>query len=269
MIKLLLVFICSVLSFSASAQTVAKVGSVNISKAEFEKNYQQTLNNSRSLTRPPTRKEHLEDMVRFKLGLQEAKKSKVKSNPLVKKSLELALYKGLLEVNLSKQVDKIKVSESEMKSYYSKNPHMRSSHIFIRLPKNPTQTQIAEAKARANKIYADVVTGKKKWSVYVRAYSDDEVTKVNSGDLGYHSSSSLYPDYYAALKPLKVGGLSKPFKGLLGFHIVKKTGQLSYERADKNATKIAVFNQKRFKILDNYFNNLKKKYKVSYNNDAL
>ncbi len=269
MIKQSFLTLCLGLSFSASAQTVAQIGSVKISKSDFEKSYQQTLQNSRSLTRPPTRQEHLEDMIRFKLGLQEAAKLNVAKNPAVKKSLELTLYKGLLEVKLSKQVDKIKVSEKEMRAFYKKHPHMRSSHIFIRFPENPTPQQIKKITSRANKIYTHILSDKKKWPVHVKNYSDDEPTKIIAGDLGYHSSSSLYPSYYSTLKSLKIGSISKPFRGLFGLHIVKKTDQLSFEDADKNAIKITVFNKKRFLILNKYFNNLKKKYNVSYNNDAL
>ncbi len=268
MAKLLLI-ISLLFTIPTFAQTLAQIGNTKISKAQFEKSYLEALSNTKSLTRPPTKKEHLEDMIRFQLGLQEAAKSNLKANPLVKKALNLTLYKGLIEIKLAKKVEKIKVSKKEMTDFYARNPHMRSSHIFIRLPENPNKKQIAEAKVRVNKIYKDVASGKKKWSVYVRMYSDDESTKTRSGDLGYHSSSSLYPVFYKNLKLLKVGQVSKPFLGLFGFHIIKKTGQLSFERSDKNATKIAVFNKKRFKILDNYFDGLKKKYKVYSKKDLL
>jgi peptidyl-prolyl cis-trans isomerase C/peptidyl-prolyl cis-trans isomerase D len=254
---------------SAQAQIMAKVGNKTITKKEFDKSYAKALENSQSLKRLPSREEHLEDLVRFELGLLEAKKTKVASNPNVKRALELTLYKGLLEVNLADKIDKIKVSESEMKSYYRKNPQMRSSHIFVRLPENPNSKQIKEAKARANKIYSTVLTQKKPWEVNVRNLSDDELTKATSGDMGYHDSSTLYPAYYDALKPLKVGQIAKPVRGLYGYHIIKKTGQLSYDRADKNIIKLSVFNEKRFEVLDAYFSSLKRKHRVSYNKDAL
>ncbi len=269
MIKQTFLILCLSFGFSAWAQTIAKIGSTKISKPEFEKSYKQTLNNSRALMRPPTRQEHLEDMIRFKLGLKEAKKSKLAAHPTVKKSLELALYKGLLEIKLSKEINKIKVSENEMRASYKKNPHIRSSHIFIRFPQNPTPQQVKNITSRANKVYAQILAKKKKWPIHVENYSDDESTKTDAGDLGYHGPDSLYPAYYAVLKSLKIGDISKPFRGLFGLHIVKKTHQLSFQKADKNAIKITVFNKKRFKILNSYFNSLKKKYGVSYNKGAL
>jgi parvulin-like peptidyl-prolyl isomerase len=251
------------------AATIAKVGDQTISDTEFKKSYAKALENGASLNRLPTKEEHLQDMIKFKLGLIEAEKTNLKSNPLVAKALELELYKGLLEVNLAGAVNKIKVSEKEMQTYYKNNPYMRSSHIFIRLPKAANTAQIAEASKRADKIYNSVVKNKSPWSVQVRKFTDDTQSKTTEGDLGYHGSNTLHPAYYDALKALQINSISKPVKGLFGFHIIKKTGQLSYERSDKNAIKLAVFNQKRYQIFDKYFKGLASKHKVSVNKNSL
>lgn len=251
------------------SQVVAKVGNENITKSDFQKSYQEAVKNSLKASRPPTKAEHLEDMVRYRLGLQEANNTNLKENPLVKKALELELYKGLLETKLGKSVDKIKVSDSEMKSYYSKNPQIRSSNILIQFPAGATSTQIAEAKSRADKIYADVKTGKRKWEEYVQMYSDDAVSKSIGGDIGYHTADSIYPTYYNALKKMQSGQVSSPVQGLYGFFIIKKTDQLSYAQANKNLIKLSIFNLKRFALLNKYFDQLKKKYKVSTNKDLL
>ena len=257
------------LSFTAQAKTIAKVGNVSISAADFNKSYSEALSQGASLNRLPTKNEHLQDMIKFELGLIEAEKTNLKANPLVKKALELELYKGLLEINLAKSVSKIKVSKSDLKSYYKNNPFIRSSHIFIRFPKSPSATQVAEAKKRADKIYNSVITQKKPWSVQVRKFTDDTQTKTKGGDLGYHGPTSLYEGYYSTLKKLSINNISQPVRGLFGFHIIKKTGQLSYERADKNAIQLTVFNKKRYQVMDKYFQKLKSKYKVSINKDLL
>ena len=269
MIKLIF---CILFIFSAQqvfAQNIATFGNQSISKKEFQKSYKKALENGISLNRAPTKKEHLEDMIRYKIGLLEAKNTNLKSNPKVKDALELELYKGLLEVNLAKDVDKIRVTEKQMKAYYKNNPFMRSSHIFIRLPKNPNAKQVAEAQKRANKIYQNLSKSKKPWTVQVRNATDDTQTKTIGGDLGYHGSSTLHPVYYGTLKKMTVNQISPPIRGLFGFHIIKKTGQLSYERADKNAIQLAVFNEKRFDVYDRYFGKLKSKYKVFTNKDLL
>ena len=263
---------CYLLLFSiqnALAKTLARVGNQTITEKEFNKSYAIALKNGASLNRLPTKAEHLEDMVRFKTGLLEANKTKLSSHPQVKKALQLELYKGLLEVRLAKAVDKIKVKDSEMKSYYKNNPFIRSSHIFVRLPPNPTSKQVAEAKSRANKFYKDVSSQKKPWNVYVRSYTDDTDSKAIGGDLGYHGPETLHPKYYNSLKKLSMNQVSAPIRGPFGFHIIKRTGALSYTRADKNLIKVSVFNKKRYAIFDRYFEKLKAKYKVSSNKDLL
>jgi len=256
-------------SFSAQARVIAQAGDIKITDKEFNENYQKAIKNSMALDRPPSKKEHLEDMIRYRIGLAEAKKENIAQNPIVKKSLDLELYKGLIELKLAKDVEKIKVSDNEMKAFYEQNPEMRSSHILISYPIGATKKQIQETKSRANKIYKDVSTGQKKWSVYVRQYSDDTTTKTLGGDINYQSSRTIQPRYYNALKKLKMGAISPPVQTVYGFHIIKKTGQRSYARANKDAIKIAVFDKKRFKIFDRYFSNLKKKYKVSIDPDFI
>ena len=264
MYKFLLIFsLAFAFSTTALAKVIAQAGDIKITDSEFEKSYSRAIQNSMALDRPPTKKEHLEDMLRYRIGLAEAKKNNLSSNPQVKKALELELYKGFLEVNLAKDVERIKVSDSEMKSYYLQNPTMRSSHILISYPIGASKKQIQEAKSRAVKIYKDVIKGQKKWSVYVRMYTDDNATKTLEGDIGYQSSRTIQPRYYGALKKLKMGAISPPVQSIYGFHIIKKTGQRSYERANKDALKIAVFDKKRFQIFDKYFDKLKRKYKVS------
>lgn len=263
------VFIFLSICHPSFAEVIAKAGSVSITDKEFNESYERAVSNSLALNRPPTKKEHLEDMIRYRIGLQEAKKTNLQNNPTVKKALELELYKGLLEIRLASEVEKINVSENEMKRYYAKNPEMRSSHILISYPINANQTQISEARSRALKIYKDVSSGKKKWSAYTRMYSDDTLTKNFEGDMGYHGAKSIHPKYYETLKKLKMGEVSAPVQGVYGFHIIKKTGVRSYERSNKNAVKVAVFDEKRFEIFDKFFAKLKGEYGVSVKKDFL
>lgn len=263
MFKFLLIFGLGLCFSSTSlAKVIAQAGNIKITDSEFNKSYKKAIQNSMALDRPPTKKEHLEDMIRYRIGLAEAKRRNLNNHPAVKKALELELYKGLLEVSLADAVEKIKITDAEMKSYYRQNPEMRSSHILISYPIGASEKQILEAKKRAIKIYKDVITGDKKWSVYVRMYSDDNATKTVEGDVGYQSARTIQPKYYNALKKLKMGAVSPPIQSLYGFHIIKKTGQRSYKRANKDALKIAVFDEKRFQIFDKYFEKLKRKYKV-------
>jgi parvulin-like peptidyl-prolyl isomerase len=53
--------------------------------------------------------------------------------------------------------------------------------------------------------------------------SEDEATKWRGGDLGFFASSRMPPEFFAAVTNLPVGGLSKPVRSHIGFHIVQLT----------------------------------------------
>lgn len=263
MIQVLYFLFGILLAVPTFGQVVAKIGSEEITLKELNKAYQIAKDSSSALPRPPTKAEVLEDLIRFKIGLKEAKRRKLESDPQVKQALEQELYKGLLEKSLASDVEKIRVYESEMKKYYREYPDLRTSHILIRYPLNASKKQIAEARKRADKIYGTVKTKKKTWSAYVRLYSEDELNSKTGGDTGYHNESSVHPRYYRAAQALKMGEISPPIRSLYGFHIIKLTGKKNYTKTDKGRLKIRVFNQKRFRIMDRFFERLKKNYKVS------
>lgn len=254
-------------SFAANAQVLAKIGNETITVKDFNKQYKEAIENSTGIT--PTKKQFLEDLIRFKVGLKEAERRKLTKNPMVRKALNQELYKGLLEVSLAKQVEAIKVTEGDMQRFYSKNPELRSSHILVRYPINASDRQIAEAKARIDKIYKTVMSKKKSWETYTRLYSEDELNKTTGGDIGYHSVTTLHPNYYNKAKSLKVGEISAPVRSVYGFHIIKLTGKKSYASADKARLKIRVFNEKRVALLDKYFSKVKKKYPISVNSTLI
>ncbi len=264
---LFLVLISLFFISSANAQVLAKIGKETISVKEFNKMYDDIIKTNPAVI--PTKKQYLEDLIRFKIGLKEAEKRKLKQHPMVKKALEQELYKGLLEVSLAKQVEGIKVTEGDMKKFYAQNPELRTSHILVRYPIGASEKQIAEAQSRVNKIYKNVMTKKKKWETYTRIYSEDELNNKLGGDIGYHSIATVHPRYYNTAKSLKMGQISKPIRSVYGFHIIKLTGKRSYKSADKARIKIRVFNEKRIDILNNYFAKVKKKYPITVNSQLL
>ncbi len=256
-------------AFSASAQVVAKVGNQTITLKEFQSEYKRAKDNMLALPYAPSPKQFLEDMIRFKIGLQEARKKQITKRPDVRLKMEQELYKALLEVELAKQVEAIRIKKSEVSQFYKKFPNIRTSHILIRYPIGATPAQISEAQNRTNKIYNDVMKSKRPFFELVQLYSEDEITKPTGGDMGFQSIINLHPAYYQTANQLKVGATSKPVRSKFGFHIIRKTGVQSFKNADKNQIRIGLFDQKRRDIVDRYFINLKKKYPISVNDSLI
>lgn len=246
-----------------TTEVVATVGTKKITLDEFNRKYKEVT--SQVLVNPPSRKVFLEDLVRYEVGVQEAKKRGLEKDPVVQDRMNQELYKGLLEKELGAKVQENKVSEGEMKAWYQNNPQIRLSDILIDVKASATAEQKAEARKRANEILADIRSSKRPFEELVKLYSDDITTKNIGGDIGWQSRISLIQPYYNAANALKVGEISGVIETPFGFHIIKLTGRRSYEEATKREIRMAVFDEKRKVVFDNFFSAVKKQYNINVN----
>lgn len=260
--SILLLFVASISFAQKPTDVVAQIGKKTITVQEFNKKY----NDVRSQTvNPPSKEQFLEDLIRFEVGVQEAYKKNLQKDPLTQERIEQEMYKMLLEKEIGNNVQNIKVSESDMKKWYASNPEIRSSHILIEYKSGATAAQIAEAKKRAEEILREVKSSKRAFEELVKLYSDDALSKPMGGDIGWQSKVTLVPQYYQALSSLKVGEVSKLVQTQFGFHIIKLTGRRTYENANKRQIRAAVFDEKRRLLFNEYFEKLKKSYKIDEN----
>lgn len=246
------------------SDVVAIVGNQKITLDQFNKKYSEVL--SQVSVNPPSKKLFLEDLVRYEVGVQEARKRNLEKDPLVADRINQEMYKGLLEKELGKKVQNLKVSDAEMKAWYAKNPQIRLSVLIIEVKPGATAEQRAEAKKRANEILSEVKKSKRTFEELVRLYSDDTTTKNIGGDVGWQSRITLNPAYYDAANKLKLNQMSQELiETAYGFHIIKLTGKHSYEEAPKREIRMAVFDEKRKILFDEFFANLKKQYRIETN----
>jgi parvulin-like peptidyl-prolyl isomerase len=253
-------------SMGVSAQKKETViATVNGKKITLEE-FNQKFNQIKSQTiNPPTKNQFLEDLVRYEIGLQEALKKKLNQDPLVQDRMQQELYKSLLEKELADKVQKISITEKELQEYYKKNPEIRSSHILIELKPGATPEQKAEARKRAEEILAEVKASKRSFEELVKLYSDDTLSKTYGGDIGFQTRLTLVPNYYDTLLNMKVGDIKGLIETLYGFHIVKVTGRRNFENADRKQIRMALFNEKRKDVFNDYFDKLKKSYQIETN----
>jgi len=250
----------------SSDAVVAVVGDKKITRKEFEQRYEEV---QRQTINAPSRELFLEDLVRYEVGVQEAEKRGLQNDPIVKERIRQEMYKGLIEREIGKRVSDIKVSDAEMKAFYAKNPEIRTSHILIEFKPDANETEKAAAKKRAEEIYAEVRNSKRPFEELVALYSDDVLSKKNGGDIGWQSGMTLVPPYYETILKMKVGEVRGLIETQYGFHIVKVTGRRSFADANKRQIRAAVFDEKRKEIFNDYFNRLKRQYKIEVNRSAL
>ncbi|MBT4760207.1 MAG: hypothetical protein HOO06_00795 [Bdellovibrionaceae bacterium] len=254
----LFVFLFAVTSM---AQVVATVGKKKITLKEFKTKYRQ----SQELLNPPTAEQFLEDLIRFEVGLMEAKKKKVENSPEVQEAIRHQIYGYYIEKEIGSKVKDITITEKEMRKQYKKTPELRTSHIVINIKLNATKKERAIAKKRAQEIYSIVKKSKRAFKKLVNLYSDDTFTKAAGGDLGYQSMVTALPDYYNTALKMKIGQIKGLVETKYGFHILKLTGRRKFKDADRRQIKSIVFELKRKKIFDQLFSKTKRKYKVSKN----
>lgn len=254
------------IGLNGQAQTLATVGNSKITADEFSRRLEEI---KKQAMNPPTNEQFLEDLIRFKIGVQEAEKMKLANDPLVKERFQQVLYNSLLEKQLGNKVEKIKITDPEMKTFYLKNPELRLAHILIDVKPKATPEQREAAKKRALEIMDDVKKSKRPFEELVKLYSDDLQTKELGGDIGYQSRATVLPLIYNTAMKMKVGEVKGLLETKYGFHIIKLIDKRSYDLADKRQIRAALFDEKRANLFNDYFDNLKKHYKIEINKDAL
>lgn len=261
--------ICQLTAFAQTndSTVVASVGNKKITRAEFNKRYKEVT--SQVLVNPPSKQVFLEELVRYEMGVQEARKRGYEKDPIVLDRINQEMYKALLEKEIGKKVEESVVSDAEMKEWYSKNPQIRFSNILIELKPGATPEQKVEAQKRAGEILEEIKKSKRPFEELVRLYSDDITTKTLGGDLGWQSRISLIAGYYESVNKLSVGEISNLLETPFGYHIVKLTGRRSYDEAPKREIRMSVFDVKRKAVFDSFFEKIKKQYKVNVNVKAL
>ena len=272
---------------SARAQTLASISyksaknrpvTINISLKEFIDTY----NTARqvSANTPPV-KQFFEEYLRYRVGVEAAYNNPALiKNPgmrnmfadhLLKEGFEQLLYKTLADKKLKTKIAEIdqkarKLPKNTMLKFYRQNPEFDFHFIVITFPAEPTKKQVQNARARAQKIYGEVKKSKKPFPELINIYSDDRL----SGQLNLPRPRHLvYPTIYEKLKKMKDGQISSPIKTSTGFYIVRLNRKIPFGEANRTQIKTAYFDQKRSQALAQYFNSLKKKYKVQANKDLL
>jgi parvulin-like peptidyl-prolyl isomerase len=263
-----IIFVSSTLFAQKDSAVVATVGTKKITLAEFNKRYNEVT--SKVLVNPPSKKVFLEELIRYELGVQEARKRGFEKDPIVLDRINQEIYKAFLEKEIGKKVEESTVTDAEMKAWYASNPQIRLSDILIEVKPGATKDQREEARKRGNEILDEVKKSKRPFEELVRLYSDDITTKNLGGDIGWQSRVSLVGSYYGAANGLKVGEVTPnlietPF----GFHIIKLTGRRSFEEATKREIRMAVYDVKRKAVFDAFFDGIRKNYKINVNSNLV
>jgi peptidyl-prolyl cis-trans isomerase C/peptidyl-prolyl cis-trans isomerase D len=243
------------------------VGGAVITLEEFNKRYQ---DNSKFFQfNPPSKQAVLDDLLKRELGIQEARRLGLDKDPAVLDRVNTVLYQALLDKQLGKDLEQIKISDTEAKAHYEKNPEIRTSHIFVAVRPGAPESEVKAAKDRISQILKEDLKGGASFSEVAQTRSDGPAASMG-GDIDYKTRDALDPAYYeAALRLRTPGNVSGIVRSSFGFHIIKLTAIRPWDDADRTVVRRQIFESKRQSLFEKYMSGLRGQYKVSVKKDLI
>jgi peptidyl-prolyl cis-trans isomerase C/peptidyl-prolyl cis-trans isomerase D len=179
------------------------------------------------------------------------------------------LFLALIEKTLGAEFERMTLSDSEAKSWYQKNPEIRTSHIFIALPPLASNEDEAKANKKLGEVLSEIRSGKASFAEAAQKYSEDPSASLG-GDLDYRTRDRLDPSYYrAATKLGKTGDIAGPVRTPFGVHLIRLTGKRSWIESDRMQIKRIILEEKRQERISEYLGGLRQKARVTISERAL
>ncbi len=221
-------------------RVVAKVGDGRITAKDLEEKLAEQPPFIRSrYTTLEQKKEFVENLVRFELLVQEARKQKLDQDPEVRATLEKLMVQKLMRQQAERPTATSAPTGEELEAFYREHQsefvrpeRVRVSQVFLASAK--ADPKHAQVKAEADRLFAqtkkeEAGTHKSAVAELARSRSDDPQTKSLGGDLGYKTREELAsqwgPELAEAAFSLKSMGDLVEVATDRGFHLLKLTGR--------------------------------------------
>ncbi len=287
---------------------VAIVNGSVITKEDFDREMSLIQQRFSSMRKPLSdsqlskiKKDVLENLINRELLYQESQKKEIKvdeeaineqlrrmkkrfpseeefENALSKMNLSEADLKSRLTRGMAVQqlinkqiVQKVTVSEEEIKAYYDSHPdffkepeQVQASHILIKVDPQADESKKTEALKQLEMIQQKLQKGED-FAALAREFSQGP-SKAKGGDLGYFKRGQMAKPFEEAAFALRPGEVSDIVETKFGYHLIKVTGKkaetaFSYE-VIKDKLQQYLKQQKARKQLNSFIEELKGKAKV-------
>lgn len=120
-------------------------------------------------------------------------------------------------------------SEEQTREYYDRNKarfeapeRMPVWQIFLPVPKDAKEAEVAETKKKAEGLAKGLKQGKQDFAAVATEHSRHEPSRINGGFMGLLKVTDLIPEIRLAVTGLKEDTVSAPLKTDAGFHIIKR-----------------------------------------------
>lgn len=249
-----------------SGAVVATVNGVEIKKGQLDQAFEDNL--MYVSDKIVTKEKVLNDIIAREVGIKKAKDAGLQNDPIVKSKMEDVLYHAQISKDLEKKLQGIVVSDKEAQEYYSRNKEYRTAHILFRIRVAPDKAEVEEAMKKSLEVYKQIQAKPQQWPELANKYSQSS-TAPAAGDLGFLPAVKYAPEYFKAINNKAIGYISPPVRTQFGYHIIKVLGVKDFKDVDPALYKKIVYDQKRDKILEEYFAELRKGATVKINKEFL
>jgi len=189
-----------------------------------------------------------------------------KAKPITNTPAYKALVKKIaVDLWVTQQYNKIKISDSEAKAFYEKNkdiyfkkaPEYKARHILLKDEKTAKKIIAILSKTPKAKIESEFAKLAKQYSI--------GPSKIEGGELGFFALSDMTKPFSNAVKQMKVGEFSKtPVKTQYGYHIILLEAKKAKVYIPFNKVKNQIVAYLKQQKLNQELANIKKEAKVKY-----
>jgi len=210
---------------------IITAGTLSIHQSEFENAVKSLPPEYQSYAMGPGKRQFADDFLRMKLLASEGMKSGLDKDPAVVKQLDLLKENLVAQEELKRLDAATSVSDADLKKAYDENKkdyeQVKARHILIAFKGSPAaqkgkkELTDAEAKAKAEALRTEIVSGKAKFEDVAKKESDDTESGKNGGELGTFGRGQMVPEFEAAAFNAKPGEIPPVVKTQFGYHIIR------------------------------------------------
>ena len=210
---------------------IITAGTVAIHKSDFETAVKSLPQEYQSYALGPGKRQFAEDYLRMKILAAEGMKAGLDKDPSVEKQLTLLKENLVAQEELKRIDNNIAISDADLKKAYDENKkdyeQVKARHILIAFKGSPAaqkgkkELTDAEAKAKAEALRSEIVSGKAKFEDVAKKESDDTESAKNGGELGSFGRGQMVPEFEQAAFGAKVGEVTPVVRTQFGYHIIK------------------------------------------------
>ncbi len=205
------------------------------------------------------KKQLLDQMVSFELLYNDAKDKNLENDENYLLQVEMAKKEILIQTAISKLMNEVTVTDSEVEDYYKANENMFMNQATV-----TAKHILVDSAEKAGEIKAEILNGK--------AFEDAAFeystcpSNAQGGNLGAFSKGQMVPEFEEAAFGMEVGAVSEPVQTQFGYHLIKvedkaEAGVKPFSEVKDMIKNRLLQERQAFKYTD-YVNKLKDKNKV-------